>query len=422
MEEKDLMADLLAMGRQARQAQRQLAIASAALKAQAIHAMAAEIAAQSQVILDANRHDVELARGKSLATALLDRLELDEARIEAMVTGLHQIAEVPDPVGNIISSWQRPNGLRIERVRTPLGVIGVIYESRPNVSADAAALCLKAGNAVILRGGSDSLHSSLAIHAALERGLEQTGLAPHLVQMVPSTDRQAVAAMLKGLEGNLDVIVPRGGKNLVALVQEQARVPVFAHLEGICHIYVDQSARLDMARAVVLNAKMRRTGICGALETLLIDRSVAASHLVPILTDLVEMGCEIRGCADVVAFFPQARPAREEDWETEYLDAILSVKLVDGVGDAIAHIQRYSSHHTESIIAEDTQAVNMFFAHIDSAIVLHNASTQFADGGEFGFGGEIGIATGKMHARGPIGVEQLTSFNYRIHGQGQVRP
>jgi len=274
---------------------------------------------------------------------------------------------------------------------------------------------------VILRGGSDGLYSSLAIHGALVRGLEQTGLSSHLVQMVPNTDRRAVAAMLAGLEGNLDVIVPRGGKNLVALVQEQARVPVFAHLEGICHIYVDQSAKLDMARVVVLNAKMRRTGICGALETLLIDRGVAASHLIPILSDLIEKGCEIRGCADVVAACPQAKPAREEDWATEYLDAILSVKLVDGVEDAIAHIQRYSSHHTESIIAEDIQAVNMFFAHIDSAIVLHNASTQFADGGEFGFGGEIGIATGKMHARGPIGVEQLTSFNYRVHGQGQVR-
>jgi len=419
---ESLMAQLLVMGTNARQAQRQLATTPSSVKEQAIHAMAEAIDARRDAILLANQRDLVMAQDKAMTPALLDRLKLDAGRIDSMIQALHQIAGLPDPVGTIISSWTRPNGLKIERVRTPLGVIGVIYESRPNVTADAACLCLKAGNAVILRGGSSSLSSSLAIHEALIEGLRQVGLCPHLVQMVQSADRHAVGALLSGLGGNIDVIVPRGGKNLVARVQAQARVPVFAHLEGICHLYVDKSAQIDMARSVVLNAKMRRTGICGALETLLIDRAAAASHLVPILSDLVRQGCEIRGCAEVMAAFPQAKPAQAQDWSTEYLDAILSVKLVDGVEGAIAHIQRYSSHHTESILAEDPQAVAAFFSQIDSAILLHNASTQFADGGEFGFGGEIGIATGKMHARGPIGVEQLTSFNYRVYGQGQVRP
>jgi len=418
---QEMAAELEGMGRRAKAAQRQLARTSTALKQQAILAMAERLLAQQDMILAANAQDRVAAEEKSLSSALIDRLTLDEARLSQMAQALVQIAQLPDPVGTIISHWQRPNGLQIERVRTPLGVIGVIYESRPNVTADAAALCLKAGNAVILRGGSDSLQSSRAIHAALVAGLEQAGLSQDLVQMVPHADRQAVTALLSGLGGTIDVIVPRGGKKLVALVQAEARVPVFAHLEGICHIYVDKSAQIDMARAVVLNAKMRRTGICGALETLLIDRAAAASHLVPILSDLVARGCEIRATPEIRAVFPTAKMASDEDWSTEYLDAILSVKLVDGVEDAIDHINLYSSHHTESILAEDTQAVAKFFNQLDSAILLHNASTQFADGGEFGFGGEIGIATGKMHARGPIGVEQLTSFNYRVHGQGQTR-
>jgi len=418
---QNLIAELEIMGQRAQAAQKQLACATPALKTQAILAMAYGLQHQKATILAANSQDRAAAKAKALSASLLDRLALDEARLEQMVDGLVQIAALPDPVGTVISRWQRPNGLEIERVRTPLGVIGVIYESRPNVTADASALCLKAGNAVILRGGSDSLHSSRAIHTALMAGLEQAGLPMDLVQMVPHSDRQAVTALLSGLGGTIDVIVPRGGKELVALVQDQARVPVFAHLEGICHIYVDKSAQIDMARAVVVNAKMRRTGICGAVETLLIDRACAGSHLVPILSDLADRGCEIRGCDGVVAAFAAAKPAREEDWSTEYLDAILSVKLVEGVEGAIEHITRYSSHHTESILAEDAQAVTKFFNQLDSAILLHNASTQFADGGEFGFGGEIGIATGKMHARGPIGVEQLTSFNYRIHGQGQTR-
>ncbi len=321
----------------------------------------------------------------------------------------------------MIAEWDRPNGLHIERVRTPLGVIGVIYESRPNVTADAGALCLKAGNAVILRGGSDSAHSSAVIHRALVTGLEAGGLPADAIQIVPVTDRSAVGEMLKGLNGTIDVIVPRGGKSLVARVQSEARVPVFAHLEGICHLYVDASADLDMARAIAVNAKMRRTGICGSAETLLVDCDVAATHLVPVLQDLAAKGCEIRGSDEVRALYPNARPATEEDWSTEYLDAIISVKLVDGVSGAIEHINRYSSHHTEAIIAEDAEAVARFFNEIDSAILLHNASTQFADGGEFGMGAEIGIATGKMHARGPVGVEQLTSFKYRVRGNGQVR-
>jgi glutamate-5-semialdehyde dehydrogenase len=326
-----------------------------------------------------------------------------------------------DPVGEVIAEWDRPNGLHIERVRTPLGVIGVIYESRPNVTADAGALCLKAGNAVILRGGSDSAHSSAAIHTALVAGLEAAQLPADAIQIVPVTDRAAVGEMLKGLNGAIDVIVPRGGKSLVARVQSEARVPVFAHLEGICHLYIDKSADLDMARAIAVNAKMRRTGICGATETLLVDRAVAQTHLVPVLEDLAAKGCEIRGSDEVITLYAAATLATEEDWSTEYLDAIISVALVDGVSGAIEHINSYSSHHTEAVVAEDADVVARFFNEIDSAILLHNASTQFADGGEFGMGAEIGIATGKMHARGPVGVEQLTSFKYRVRGNGQVR-
>lgn len=338
-----------------------------------------------------------------------------------MADGIRAIAELKDPVGEVIAEWDRPNGLHIERVRTPLGVIGVIYESRPNVTADAGALCLKAGNAVILRGGSDSAHSSREIHAALVEGLQAAGLPEAAIQMVPVTDRAAVGEMLKGLNGAIDVIVPRGGKSLVARVQEEARVPVFAHLEGLCHLYIDGSADLDMAKSIAVNAKMRRTGICGATETLLMDRKVAGSHLQPVMDALVDAGCAIRGSEEVCALYPQAELATDADWATEYLDAILSVALVDGIDGALSHINRYSSHHTEAIVAQDAAAVERFFNEIDSAILLHNASTQFADGGEFGMGAEIGIATGKMHARGPVGVEQLTSFKYRVRGDGQTR-
>jgi glutamate-5-semialdehyde dehydrogenase len=338
-----------------------------------------------------------------------------------MAAGIRDIAALKDPVGDVIAQWDRPNGLHIERVRTPLGVIGVIYESRPNVTADAGALCLKAGNAVILRGGSDSVNSSAAIHACLVEGLKAAGLPQDAIQLVPTTDRAAVGEMLKGLSGNLDVIVPRGGRSLVERVQTEARVPVFAHLEGIVHVYVDASAKLDMAISVAVNAKMRRVGICGAAETLLVDRAAAGTHLVPILEALAKAGCEIRASDEVRACYAAALPAADSDWVTEYLAPVISVALVDGVGGAVDHIERYSSHHTDCIVAEDEAAVERFFAEVDSAILLHNASTQFADGGEFGMGAEIGIATGRMHARGPVGVEQLTSFKYRVRGNGQVR-
>lgn len=409
------------IGKRARAAAAPLSIAPAEQKNKALLAMADSIIAQSAAILEANKIDITNAENAGAAASFIDRLKLDEGRLNGIADAIRAIAGLKDPVGDVIAAWDRPNGLNIERVRTPLGVIGVIYESRPNVTADAGALCLKAGNAVVLRGGSDSAHSSRAIHAALISGLESAGLPRDAIQIVPTTDRAAVGEMLKGLNGNIDVIVPRGGKSLVERVQNEARVPVFAHLEGICHVYIDASAELDMAVTVVVNAKMRRTGICGAAETLLVDRKVADSHLVPILEALSAKGCEIRGDADVLARFANAKPASDADWSTEYLDAILSVKLVDGVGDAIGHIGQYSSHHTEAIIAQDEKAVERFFNEIDSAILVHNASTQFADGGEFGMGGEIGIATGKMHARGPVGVEQLTSFKYRVHGNGQTR-
>ena len=375
-----------------------------------------------RAILDANLTDIRNGQEAGLSAAFMDRLKLNPDRIQDMANGVRAIAGLRDPVGEVIAAWDRPNGLHIERVRTPLGVIGVIYESRPNVTADAGALCLKAGNPVILRGGSDSLNSSQAIHACLVEGLKAAGLPQDAIQLVPTTDRAAVGEMLKGLSGNLDVIVPRGGKSLVERVQNDARVPVFAHLEGICHLYVDRSAKLDMAVQIAVNAKMRRTGVCGAAETLLVDRAVAATHLVPILAALAKAGCEIRATDEIRAAFPQAIAATDADWTTEYLDAIISAKLVDGVGEAIEHIETHSSHHTEAIVAEDAAAVERFFNEIDSAILLHNASTQFADGGEFGMGAEIGIATGKMHARGPVGVEQLTSFKYRVRGSGQIRP
>jgi glutamate-5-semialdehyde dehydrogenase len=415
----ELMAEI---GRKAREAARPLAVASAERKNAALLAMAAAIVDGKADILAANAIDLDNARETGVATSFIDRLTLTSERIDAIATAIRDIAALEDPVGDVIAEWDRPNGLHIERVRTPLGVIGVIYESRPNVTADAGALCLKAGNAVILRGGSDSLNSSQAIHACLVAGLISAGLPEHAIQMVPVADRAAVGAMLSGLNGTIDVIVPRGGKSLVARVQNEARVPVFAHLEGLCHVYVDKSADLAMATSIVVNAKMRRTGICGAAETLLVDRAVAGTHLVPILDALKGAGCEIRGSAEIREMVPDLIAASEEDWSTEYLDAIIAVTLVDGIEGAIAHITRWSSSHTEAVIAEDQAVADRFFAEIDSAILLHNASTQFADGGEFGMGGEIGIATGKMHARGPVGVEQLTSFKYRVRGTGQVRP
>ncbi|MGD9913789.1 MAG: glutamate-5-semialdehyde dehydrogenase [Rhizobiaceae bacterium] len=421
-DQSDTAALMAGIGRRARAAARPLAIAPPAAKNAALEAMAQALLDGSAGILAANRIDVKNGEDAGLSKSFMDRLTLSEARIRDMADGVRAIAALADPVGEVIASWRRPNGLAIERVRTPLGVIGVIYESRPNVTADAGALCLKAGNPVILRGGSDSLNSSQAIHACLVAGLKSAGLPQDVIQLVPTTDRAAVGEMLRGLDGNVDVIVPRGGKSLVARVQGEARVPVFAHLEGICHLYIDRSAKLDMAERIAVNAKMRRTGICGAAETLLVDRAVAATHLVPIVTALADAGCEIRATDEVRAAFPAAIPATDADWTTEYLDAIISVRLVDGVADAIEHIETHSSHHTEAIVADDAATVERFFSEIDSAILLHNASTQFADGGEFGMGAEIGIATGKMHARGPVGVEQLTSFKYRVRGNGQTRP
>jgi glutamate-5-semialdehyde dehydrogenase len=415
----EIMADI---GRNARIGAKALALATPEQKRTALLTAAGAINAHRKKILAANSKDMEAARTKGIGKAFLDRLELNDKRIDGIIEAVQTIAELPDPVGSIISEWDRPNGLHIERVRTPLGVIGVIFESRPNVTADAGALCIKSGNAVVLRGGSDSFHSSHALVECLLDGLHLAGLPVECVQLVPTTDRAAVGEMLRGLDGNIDVIVPRGGKTLVARVQDEARVPVFAHLEGLVHVYIDRSADLDKAVSVTLNSKMRRTGICGAAETLLLHKDVVSTHLNPILEALMAKGCEIRGDAVVNANSPLTKSATEEDWRTEYEDAIISVKVVDSLEEAIAHIERYSSHHTEAIIGEDPAAVDKFFREVDSAILLHNASTQFADGGEFGFGGEIGIATGKMHARGPVGVEQLTSFKYRIRGNGQLRP
>jgi glutamate-5-semialdehyde dehydrogenase len=421
--EKNEIATLMTdMGRNARAAARHLSTAGTEAKNAALLAMAEAITASTADILKANAEDLAAAEANGLAPSFVDRLRLDETRVTAIAEGIRAIAALPDPVGDVIAAWERPNGLKIERVRTPLGVIGVIYESRPNVTADAGALCLKAGNAVILRGGSDSLNSSRAIHACLAAGLNKAGLPEAAIQLVPVADRAAVGEMLSGLSGAIDVIVPRGGKSLVARVQSEARVPVFAHLEGLCHVYVDASADPAMAEAIVVNAKMRRTGICGAAETLLVDRAVKESLLKPLVEALSAAGCEVRTDDAVRAALPNLTPASEDDWSTEYLDAIISVALVDGIDGAIAHIARYSSGHTEAVIAEDESVVERFFAEIDSAILLHNASTQFADGGEFGMGAEIGIATGKMHARGPVGVEQLTSFKYRVRGTGQTRP
>jgi glutamate-5-semialdehyde dehydrogenase len=417
-----LDATMHELGRAARKAARALALASTAQKNRALAAMAKAIRASRTAILAANAEDVAAAKASGATAAFLDRLSLDAKRIDAMAAGLDVIRKLKDPVGTVMASWRRPNRMRIERVRVPLGVVGVIYESRPNVTADAGALCLKAGNAAILRGGSEGFRSTRAIHAALTAGLVEAGLPAAAISLVPTRDRAAVGMMLAGLDGAIDVIVPRGGKELVARVQTEARVPVFAHLEGVCHVYVDGKAKLPMAKSIVMNAKMRRTGVCGAAETLLVDRAAAPKMLKALVAMLIEAGCEIRGDAAVRAVDSRVKPASEADWSTEYLDAIITAGVVDGVDAAIDHIERYGSHHTDAIVTEDKAAAEKFLREVDSAIVLHNASTQFADGGEFGFGAEIGIATGRLHARGPVGVEQLTSFNYRIRGNGQTRP
>ncbi len=418
---EDLQSEMEAIGAAAKAAAAQLAIASTAAKNAALEAAAAALRAESETVLEANARDMAAGHDKGLTPALLDRLELSSERIEAMARGLEDIARLPDPVGRTLAEWERPNGLKIARVAVPLGVVGIIYESRPNVTADAGGLCLKSGNAAILRGGSESFHSASAILDCLQRGLAEAGLPAAAIQRVPTSDRAAVGILL-GMSDYLDIVVPRGGKGLIERVQQESRVPVLAHLEGLCHTYIDGAAELDMARRIAVNAKLRRTGICGATETLLVDRRAVDTHLGPILDDLIAGGCEIRGDEAVCAQEPRAVPATPIDWDTEYLAPILSVKVVEGVGEAIDHIARHGSHHTEAIVTEDEAAVARFFAEVDSAILLHNASTQYADGGEFGMGAEIGIATGKLHARGPVGLEQLTSYKYLVRGGGQTRP
>ena len=412
---------ILEMGQKARHAAKLLAVASTVQKNAALLAMAAHIRTNSAALISENQKDLAAARAKNMKQAFIDRLLLNDARIEAMAKGLEDVAALNDPVARILQKWVRPNGMEISRVSVPIGVIGIIYESRPNVTADAGGLCLKSGNAAILRGGSDSFFSSQIIVTCLQTGLKEAGLNVNCIQMVPTTDRAIVGDMLTGLGGTIDLIVPRGGKTLVARVQNEARVPVFSHLEGICHVYVDKAADPKMAKSIVLNAKMRRTGICGAAETILIDQA-AAQNLAPIITMLLDAKCEVRGDKAAMAVDSRVLAATEDDWATEYEDAIVSIKLVNGVDAAIAHIAKYGSQHTDSIITADEKTAETFLNQVDSAIVLHNASTQFADGGEFGFGAEIGIATGKLHARGPVGVDQLTTFKYQIRGSGQIRP
>lgn len=409
------------LGRRARAASAIVAMAPAAARDQALRVAASTLRARMADILAANALDMDGATEKGLSPSMLDRLMLNPARVEAMAKGLEEIADRPDPLGAVLERWERPNGLRFEKVRVPLGVIAIIFESRPNVTADAGGLCLKSGNAAILRGGSESFHSARAILAALHTGLDAAGLPRDAIQMPPTTDRAAVGEMLT-MTRWIDVVIPRGGKSLTGRVAAESRVPVIYHLDGICHVYLDKEADPDKARRVTLNAKMRRTGICGAAETLLVHKDIAASLLPPILDDLIQAGCEVRGDAGVQALDARVKPATDEDWDTEYLDAILSVKLVDDVDEAIDHIGRHGSHHTDSIITEDADAAARFLARVDSGIVLHNASTQFADGGEFGFGAEIGISTGKLHARGPVGAEQLTSYKYVVRGDGHTRP
>ena len=418
----DLPALMNDLATSARAAAHVLSLAPEQQKNRALDAMGRAIRAHAEAILAANAEDVAEFRASGATAAFIDRLTLTPGRVAAMAEGIATVRAIPDPVGVVTESWQRPNGMTIERVRVPLGVVAVIFESRPNVTADAGVLCLKSGNAVILRGGSDSFRSSRAIHACLVQGLREAGLPEAAITLVPTRDRAAVGLLLSGLDGKIDVIVPRGGKSLVGRVEAEARVPVFAHLEGVNHVYVDRAALPDMAKAIVLNAKMRRTGVCGAAETLLVDRAGATAHLKPLVEMLIDAGCEVRGDEAAQRVDARVKPAVEDDWNAEYLDAIIAAKVVDGVDGAIAHIQAHGSHHTDAIVTDDDKAAEKFLKEVDSAIVLHNASTQFADGGEFGFGAEIGIATGRFHARGPVGVEQLTSFKYRIHGSGQTRP
>ncbi|WP_342163851.1 glutamate-5-semialdehyde dehydrogenase [Methylobacterium sp. SD21] len=417
-----LPEQMAAIGRRARQAGRKMALASAQTKDIALQRIAERLRADREAILRENERDVTAAQEAGQSAALIDRLKLDGRRLESIAEAVEKVGALADPVGRQLAAIERPNGLLIERVAVPLGVIGVIFESRPNVTADAGALCLKAGNAAILRAGSDSFRTSQAIARAMSQGLEEAGLPADAIQIVPTRDRAAVGLMLAGLDGCVDVIVPRGGRSLVERVQAEAKVPVFAHLDGINHVYIDRAADLDMARTVLLNSKMRRVSVCGAAETLLVDRACAETHLKPLVTALLEAGCAVRGDAATRAVDPRVTEASDADWSTEYLDAVIAARVVDGLDEAIAHIERYGSHHTDAIITEDEEAARRFLAEVDSAIVTHNASTQFADGGEFGFGAEIGIATGRMHARGPVGVEQLTTFKYRVHGRGQTRP
>jgi glutamate-5-semialdehyde dehydrogenase len=417
-----MIADLMrTIGREARAAAPALELTSGEVKDRALRAAAASLRARRHRILAANERDVRAAQGKGVTGAMLERLKLDEKRVEAMARALEDIERLADPIGTVLAEWTRPNGMVIQRRRVPLGVIGIIYESRPNVTADAGALCLKSGNAVILRGGSESAHSNAAIHACLDEGLKVAGLPSGCIQLVPTTDRAAVGYMLSEMTKDIDVIVPRGGKNLIARVQQEARVPVIGHLEGVCHVYVDRGANLTMAQDIVLNAKMRRTGVCGAAETLLVDRGCAATHLAPLIRVLLDAGCEVRGDEQGAAVDARVKPVTEQDWYTEYLDAIIAVRVVEGVDAAIAHIRQYGSQHTDCIVTDNAATAERFLSRVDSAIVLHNASTQFADGGEFGMGAEIGISTAKFHARGPVGVEQLTIYKYLVRGSGQIR-
>ena len=418
----DIAAIMADIGIRSRAAAAALARTGSGQRDHALSRSAALIEERAAEILIANGRDMAAAQSRGLSRAMLDRLRLDEDRVRSMAAGVREIVALPDPVGQVMAEWTRPNGLLIQRVRVPLGVIGIIYESRPNVTADAGALCLKSGNAVILRGGSESFHSSHAIHACLVAALLDSGLPGDAIQMVPTTDREAVGYLLGRMSDSVDVVVPRGGRSLIERVQRDARVPVIGHLEGVCHVYVDGAADLEMAKQIVLNSKMRRTGICGAAETLLVDRACADTHLAPLLEALIDAGCEVRGDAAACAADARVVEASEEDWGTEYLEAVISVRVVAGLDEAIDHITRYGSGHTESIVTDDEDAAGTFLRDVDSAIVLHNASTQFADGGEFGMGAEIGISTGRIHARGPVGAEQLTSFKYRVRGSGQTRP
>ncbi|MGO9513758.1 MAG: glutamate-5-semialdehyde dehydrogenase [Steroidobacteraceae bacterium] len=417
-----MVADIMvAVGRAARAAAPLLELASSDQKNRALRAAAASLRARRHKILAANDRDMRDAAVRGLTSAMLDRLKLDEKRIEAIARGLEDIERLSDPIGTVLAQWTRPNGMLIQRRRVPLGVIGIIYESRPNVTADAGALCLKSSNAVILRGGSESSNSNAAIHACLDEGLNVAGLPSACIQLVPTTDRAAVGYMLAEMGEDIDVIVPRGGKSLIARVQKEARVPVIGHLEGVCHVYVDRAANLEMAQDIVLNAKMRRTGVCGSAETLLVDRACTRTHLGPLVKMLLEAGCEVRGDELTARVDERVKHAMEQDWYTEYLDAIIAVRVVDDVDAAIAHIHQYGSQHTDCIVTDHSATAERFLTRVDSAIVLHNASTQFADGGEFGMGAEIGISTSKFHARGPVGVEQLTSYKYLVRGSGQVR-